>query len=653
MRKKAPRDVSQLSGKPLAETLERSNLPIKPDAEGWVTSADLVEKNLPFTPNVIYDLNVYLLTNPHLNSSCLFRGDILLDTLGILKTPEHEEKSFNGTDGNTGTDSVPENVAPMPASTIAGFELTRTVVRRFIPRNPKLDRSLDQTCHFYEANDVGSGSVCGDEKANGDSTDLVSSKRILFTMTPHVSSKDDIPFYHPLLRGLTFLYDFQHDSTKPIESGDGKLSIHFLPFPNEPIPTRLERTLSALLNSQLRLARNALSVKRSGRSNENPIKDNVIPRHRVQNTYSWLKAKYAVDLCQDWVEDTEPSKHVFEDLAITAFFIELWRNMYGVTPLTEKDEQKDPKERDTLFPGFVDVACGNGVLVYVLIMEGYQGWGFDARRRKSWGIFPESVQENLKEAIYIPKPFSDVITASGAEKDILDIGVDTFTGTFQENTFIISNHADELTVWTPLMAALSNPESPLPFLSIPCCSHSLSGARYRYPPPEKDKNSRRAEKNRQKLDAKDNEPDQNPQPQSGDLKALRAEKKESLTDAGMYNSTYGCLTAKTMMIAEEIGYEVERTLIRIPSTRNMGIIGGRRLTAENWARRSDNSGNGTSTRSQGVHNDDARNAVLEQINEIVYRECSREGGIEAAAKTWIERVKGLNKGQGKGNQPRH
>ena len=45
--------------------------------------------------------------------------------------------------------------------------------------------------------------------------------------------------------------------------------------------------------------------------------------------------------------------------------------------------------------------------------------------------------------------------------------------------------------------------------------------------------------------------------------------------------------------------------------------------------------------------------MIEQINEIVSRECSREGGVEAAAKAWIERAKGLNKSQGKGNEPRH
>ena len=644
-KRKIARDLEKLSGKPLAETLERSTLDIQPNAQEWVTSADLVERDLTFTPSVIYDMNVFLLKSVNLKSSCLFRADILFDSAGILKTPELEEREYGGGGSNDGVGEVSEHVEPMPACAVPGFRLTRTVVRRFIPRNPKLDRTLEQTCHFYEDDDD-SALGAGGEKSSGDSKNT---KRILLIMTPHTSSKEEIPFYHPILRRLALHYHFKHDATES-ETGQGELSIHFLPYPDEPISTRLERTLSGLLNTQIRLARNAGPDRRPDGAKPNPIKDNVIPQHRVQNTYSLLKSKYAADLCERWVEDTEPSKHVFEDLVITSFFIELWRSMYGVAPIAENEEKKDQREHDTRFPGFVDVACGNGVLVYVLLMEGYQGWGFDARRRKSWSIFPEFVQEKLKEAIYIPKPFHDALP----ENDILDIGVETLTGMFSEDTFIISNHADELTVWTPLMAALSNPQSPHPFLSIPCCSHSLSGTKYRYPPPDEVKTSKRANKNKQKLeDSKKNEPDQNPQPQSGDLKALRVEKQEALTDIGMYSSTYGSLTAKTMTIAAEAGYDVERTLIRIPSTRNMGVIGGRKATAQKWARRFDNSEKGNTSHPKNGQTGVSGNTVTTRIDEIVSGECSREGGVEAAAKAWVERAKGLHRGKGRGNDPRH
>jgi tRNASer (uridine44-2'-O)-methyltransferase len=735
------RDPSQLSGKPLSETVVSSPLNnnnsteseivhgncnhvgLDGDGDKWVTSPDLIYPDLPFTPDIMYSLITFLLGNPNVSSSHLFRADILFDSAGSLKTPEERERLFAsslssssssssssaghidaGTSLSTSSSSSPEQVESIPAREIPGFELKRTVVRRLIPRNPRLDRALDQTCHFYEGKII---SPC--------------KERSLFVYTPHVSSKEDLPYYHPLLRSLAFLYEFERGSghatsgpplsspdgepqrttiQPPERSGTGSLSVHFIPFSApapvpapasksesfDPFPTRLERTLQILLSTHVRLARSTRPSSESSSSSSsqqlsntnnvdkgesddsyNPTKDNVIPRHLVQNTYSRLKLKYAADLCRDWVEETEPSKHVFEDLAITAFLIELWRSMYGVGPAEEKETKeklagKKPREqggendediRETSFPGFVDVACGNGVLVYVLLMEGYRGWGFDARRRKTWAIFPQWVQDRLKESIYIPKPFADAV------EDWTIPGVETHTGSFPKDTFIISNHADELTVWTPLMAALANPTSPLPFLAIPCCSHSLSGARFRYPPPKTKKKTN---------EDIEEDPEQNSQPSSGDLKALRAAKIAASTvtaaadrssdwwNTGVLNSMYGSLTAKTMSIASELGYEVEKTLLRIPSTRNVGVIGGRRWTAKMWAARQRGKQQQEEEQEEKEEEKDAVDGgavaedhpLYETALQIVHRECAREGGIDSAARIWIQRATGLHQGQGKG-----
>ncbi|RLL99481.1 tRNA(Ser) Um(44) 2'-O-methyltransferase [Aspergillus turcosus] len=644
--RKNPRDVTKLSGRPLAETIEPSPV-LKTLQEGWVTSTDLIEGDLSFTPEVIQNMTVFLLANPNLNSSHLFRADILHDSLGVLDPHEKEKSCPDDKSGGTDENTQEEHVEPLAAKSVPGFELKRTIVRRLIPRNKNLDRPLEQTCHFYEADELPPTSTSTDIPQSEECASKTESprQRFLVIYVPHVSSKEEMPWYHPLLRSLAFLYDFTPSaSPEPSEEkkGTGIMSVHFLPYEGEPIQNRLERTLLALLSTQIRLARQTRLDEKPEGGNYNPHKDNVIPRHLVQDTYARLKLKYAADLCNNWVEETEPNKHVFEDLSITAFLIELWRSMYGVVPADERrpDEQE---KYDSKFPGFVDVACGNGLLVYVLLSEGYQGWGFDARRRKTWSIFPSSIQERLKEEIYIPKPFADVCTDSE-----MDIGVKTHTGMFAENTFIISNHADELTVWTPLMAALSNPASPLPFISIPCCSHSLSGARYRYPPPKANKKG--------SVDRpEDQEVEQNPQPAAGDLKALRAAKQQERTDAGMVNSMYGSLTAKTMSVAEEIGYEVEKTLLRIPSTRNMGVIGGRRRIQE-WTERA-HSAQASQAVKCGAHDTvgaaTTAEKVLERVMAVVQRECAREGGVDVAAKIWIERAKGLHKGQGKGNQPGH
>jgi len=204
-------------------------------------------------------------------------------------------------------------------------------------------------------------------------------------------------------------------------------------------------------------------------------------------------------LVQGWVEVTDPLKHVFEDISLAAFLILLWSQSRG----------KETR--------FVDIGCGNGVLVYVLIMEGYEGYGFDARRRKSWTIFPQHVQDLLHEKILIPRFLEHV---SGEE---------IHDGTFDDGIFLISNHADELTPYTPLLAALT-PDSG--FLAIPCCEHDFSGAKI-----------------------------------SGGLL------KNGKGKDGAGQGRYGIYCNWICEIARQMGWTVEKEMLRIPSTRNVGIVG--------------------------------------------------------------------------------
>jgi tRNASer (uridine44-2'-O)-methyltransferase len=92
---------------------------------------------------------------------------------------------------------------------------------------------------------------------------------------------------------------------------------------------------------------------------------------------------------------------------------------------------------------------------------------------------------------------------------------------------------------------------------------------------------------------------------------------------------YGSLTAKTMSVAAEVGFNVEKTLLRIPSTRNMGVIGGRR--------------DAISTRMATVQRSMNAETVRRLIDEVVERECGMDGGVSAAAKIWVERAMGLQK----------
>lgn len=548
-----------------------------------------------------------LLENPNLNSSHLFRADILHDSSKILKTTSEKENQCDYLAENH--DEVQNQFCPEAedrnkAPQLEGATLVRQIYRRLIPRKPRLDRPLEQWCYVYELS----------------KTMSVDAGHVVI-YAPDVASEADMPWYHPSVRSLAYVFQQTTDKTTT-------LSVHYLAFTQsvDPSSTRLHRTMISLLRTFIRLAKNNPSPEPKYNGDEHPensqttaasfstapsaIKDTILPQHIVQDTYSRLKQQYGTDLMSRWAEKTEPSKHVFEDLSIAAFVIELWKQMY--TPGT--------------FPGFVDIACGNGVLSYVLIKEGYSGHGFDARRRRSWDVL--EMTDYLHEMACVPKPFLD---ATRAVDDLLP-NTDVHDGLFKPGTFIISNHADELTPWTPILAALSSLESPLPFLAIPCCSHALSGAKHRYSP----KDINRAQSRLTSVNDKEE------QPASGDLKALRAAKAKAATHSDD-KSMYACLTRKVVALADEIGHDVELTLMRIPSTRNIGIVGNRKKATT----RGRNDLKSQMGNMSLIDDDDHKN-VLDRIKELIQRECTMSGGVHEAATTWIQRAQRLQTGIGRG-----
>ena len=506
---------------------------------------------------------------------------------------------------------------------------SRTVLRRLIPRKPQVDQPLVQTCIVLQ-----------DEQGEGRSS------TVLVVYLPHVDEQDQMPFYHPKVRGLAYLYRQATGETT------ADLTVHYLACEpvDETILDRTHRTMLSLLKTFIRLAKLVQSGLQASPASEEPslspdadlspstLKDTVIPQHLYQNTYTTLKQKYAADLINRWVEKTEPVKHVFEDLSIAAFLIELWKLMYC----------------SSSFPGFVDIACGNGVLVYILIKEGYHGFGFDARRRKTWDIL--NIDESLREQICIPKPFRDAL-GDETGNSIPTALTSWNNGVLPPDSFIISNHADELTLWTPILAALCAPAtSPLPFLAIPCCSHALSGARHRYPP-QPNTSTTHAPTN--PITTPPSEFDKDAaQPKTGDLKALRALRlaehssptiptTASSNSPNSNKSQYACLTRKVVEVAKELDMDVELTLMRIPSTRNIGIVGncflgrkeglkGRRVAEE---------------KTEARHDTQLTTMTMEEcINNLIERECEKSDGVVAAAKIWFDGARRLSRGGSNGER---
>lgn len=84
---------------------------------------------------------------------------------------------------------------------------------------------------------------------------------------------------------------------------------------------------------------------------------------------------------QVWPEGTDPSKYVYEDVAIATYLLLLW---------------EDGNEGDFRKKTFVDLGCGNGLLVYILAKEGHTGLGIDVRKRQIWDMYPDDVKLEVR-----------------------------------------------------------------------------------------------------------------------------------------------------------------------------------------------------------------------------------------------------------------
>ncbi|CDQ62449.1 unnamed protein product [Oncorhynchus mykiss] len=141
----------------------------------------------------------------------------------------------------------------------------------------------------------------------------------------------------------------------------------------------------------------------------------LLPVEKYSIMYQRLKDKYK-EMVKVWPEVTDPEKFVFEDVAIATYLLVLWGEERAVKGLTVKQS-------------FVDLGCGNGLLVHILSNEGHPGKGIDVRKRKIWDMY--GPQTHLEETAITPG--------------------DGFL--FPGTDWLIGNHSDELTPWIPVIAA--------------------------------------------------------------------------------------------------------------------------------------------------------------------------------------------------------
>uniref|UniRef100_A0A8D1WHB1 tRNA (uracil-O(2)-)-methyltransferase n=1 Tax=Sus scrofa TaxID=9823 RepID=A0A8D1WHB1_PIG len=161
----------------------------------------------------------------------------------------------------------------------------------------------------------------------------------------------------------------------------------------------------------------------------------LIPIGKYSQVYQELKAKYK-DMVKVWPEVTDPEKFVYEDVAIAAYLLILW-------------EEERAVRGETARQSFVDLGCGNGLLVHILSSEGHPGRGIDVRRRNIWDMYgPET---HLEEWAVTPNDQT----------------------LFPDVDWLIGNHSDELTPWIPVIAARSSYSCR--FFVLPCCFFDFVG----------------------------------------------------------------------------------------------------------------------------------------------------------------------------------
>ncbi|GAA5883894.1 hypothetical protein JCM16303_007441 [Sporobolomyces ruberrimus] len=512
-------------------------------ASSWIPTLALPASQYP--PECFTKTLLSLVHSPEHSSSTILRADILSDQ-------SFEEDSSLDLEGK-GKEPIRDHEERFM---LEGYDLKRRIRRKILPKRPQFDNSMESECLFYTRQHTSSSNLSTLE----DLTEVLVLFVVDLDLLEQETGKREPPYYHPQVSTLAFRY------LPPALSTTSGLTSTTLRIDIVPLPGSSQ---TAPLDPQDRLFRTSLSLlktidKMSKGFNTGYEKrvyhDLLVPKEKVQDVYQTLKSKYSrvitkVDdptpritfprfLASTWVEKTDPSKHVFEDVAICAWLICLWEEMYP-----SRVSEKDGKERAEPPGGFVDVGCGNGLLVYLLNSEGYTGYGLDLRSRRSWSLY---------------SPVPDLRLTSLSPPTILRSSLTSSTPPFPSSSFLIGNHADELTPWIPLFAALT-PSSA--WLNIPCCLHDLSGRfeskTYSIPPSY--------------LSSLPPIPIPPSPPVEIDTHPLLYPFYQPTPSSISEKSRYTSYQLFLAHLSLKCGFLPEREALRIPSTKNYGLVGRKRL----------------------------------------------------------------------------
>lgn len=302
------------------------------DTDGWLP---VVQVEVQFSLDVFFQvLATSFVLHPEINSSSILRADILFDS---IDSNDHPGTALNDVKGKAKSTESDEHTSEVFT--------TRRIRRRLLPK-AIIDAPLDQDCFFRQ-----------------DADGLRGELELLPLLDATLSEEEQeasVPFYHPRVKSLLIRYRPCHvneGSDSPEIPQQAFVDVCVRSFPSVSLPldpaSRLARTSLALLRVvHLHCVTRASSGPYTKRSHH----DRLVSRETYQDLYLELKQKYLWVLGA-WKENTDPKKHVFEDVGIASWLMCLWRRMYPEV------QGKDGRESWGQPPGgFVDVGCGNGLL---------------------------------------------------------------------------------------------------------------------------------------------------------------------------------------------------------------------------------------------------------------------------------------------------
>ncbi|KAH7107609.1 hypothetical protein BKA62DRAFT_683928 [Auriculariales sp. MPI-PUGE-AT-0066] len=446
----------------------------------------IVQCPAPF-PETSFEIALLsLLRQPEQNSTLILRAEILSDI----------PYDFSADDRPVSSPQLDN-----------GLRITRVIVRTLVPRRPTRDSAVTQICTFYSNSEHNSQPCC-------------------VVLTPVIEARGLLPFYHPPVQHLAFR--FLNESLRieavPLSS-DSPLTLE----------SRLYRTSLVLLETVHRYCFGAVTNWQ-----KRVRHDILVPREQFQDLYLTMRGRYQ-NLVQDWVEETDPQKHCYEELAIACYLMLLWKDTYvhGEGAVVEGSEPtlSEPWKSWPRPPAFLDLGCGAGLLTHILISEGYTGKGIDLQSRKSWAAYPDESARHLHVHKLDP---TGVIAESSWES----------ASYFSPGVFLIGNHADELTPWVPILAAFTPASG---YLSIPCCTWAFEGKFKRSEPPVLPSTADML-----------------------DISLLSLPGSSSCDPATNDRSAYEAYRIFLGRLSLVCGFEIEADNLRIPSSRNWAIVGRQR-----------------------------------------------------------------------------